>query len=133
MTPLDDELRSTLSARAAALDPSPDPLAGIESRAGRIRRRRVAASGAGAALAVAAVAVAVPAVLPSSGSGTPQLAASGEPSPGETQPASPTTWGYRGNDLPAAALDAFRTAWGKRHPSSALVRVPMVLIRAVSS
>lgn len=61
MTPIDDELRTSLHRRADALAPPADPLAGIERRAGRIRRRRVATAMAGTAIAVAVVAVAVPA------------------------------------------------------------------------
>ena len=60
MSPLDDELRAALHRRATAVPPSPDPLAGVERRATRIRRNRLAASVAGSALAVAAVATAVP-------------------------------------------------------------------------
>ena len=60
MTPIDDELRNLLHARADVLTPSADPLGGVERRARRMRRNRVAASVAGAALAVSAVAVAIP-------------------------------------------------------------------------
>ena len=60
MSPIDDELRTALQRRATGVAPSPDPLAGIERRAGRMRRNRVAASVAGTVLAVAAVATAVP-------------------------------------------------------------------------
>jgi hypothetical protein len=67
MSPLDDELRAALHGRATGLRPSPDPLAGVERRATRIRRRRTVAAVAGSALAVAAVALAVPALTPSSG------------------------------------------------------------------
>ncbi len=59
MTPIDDELRTSLHRRADALAPPADPLAGIERRAGRIRRRRVAIAVTGTALAVAVVAVPV--------------------------------------------------------------------------
>lgn len=47
MSPIDDELRTALQRRATAVPPSPDPLAGIERRAGRMRRNRVAVSVAG--------------------------------------------------------------------------------------
>lgn len=60
MSPLDDELRSLLHARADDVAPAPDPLGGIEARARGIRRRRVLASVSGAAALVAAVALAVP-------------------------------------------------------------------------
>jgi hypothetical protein len=104
MTPLDDELRRTLSARAATVAPSPDPLAGIESRARSIRRRRTAAAVAGAVAAVAAVAVAVPALVPSrtatvTPGATPSVTASAEPSAQAPQrPANVLTWPLRGKD-----------------------------------
>lgn len=63
MTPIDDELRAVLTSRAGALPPSADPLTGIEQRAARIHRTRVARTVAGTALAVALVAVGVPAAL----------------------------------------------------------------------
>lgn len=63
MSPIDDELRTALHRRATAVPPSPDPLAGIERRAGRMRRNRIAASVAGSVLAVAAVATGVPLLL----------------------------------------------------------------------
>ncbi|MCW2587053.1 MAG: hypothetical protein JWN55_2569, partial [Frankiales bacterium] len=44
MSPLDDQLRAAMHARADVLAPSPDPLAGIEARARGIKRRRAAAS-----------------------------------------------------------------------------------------
>lgn len=104
MTPIDDELRATLQGRASALAPSPDPLAGIERRAKRIRRTRLGAAVAASALAVSAIAVAVPALQGASSNGpdTPPFA---------TAPASPTQtaspyalnpldpWDYRGADL----------------------------------
>lgn len=62
MSPIDDELRAALHGRAQVLTPSPDPLAGIERRAKRMRRNRAGAALAGSALAVALVAAAVPAV-----------------------------------------------------------------------
>jgi hypothetical protein len=60
MSPIDDELRAALHRRARVLDPSPDPLAGIERRARRMRRNRIGAAVAGSALAVTAVAGVVP-------------------------------------------------------------------------
>ena len=64
MSPLDDELRTLFSDRADRLLPAADPLLGVERRARRIRRNRVAASIGGAAIAVAAIALALPSVLP---------------------------------------------------------------------
>ncbi len=60
MSPIDDELHTTLRRRADLLTPPADPLGGIERRAGQIRRRRAAGAMVGAVLAVTAVAVAVP-------------------------------------------------------------------------
>ena len=77
MSPLDHELRAALTSRAVTLTPAVDPLAGIEARAGQLRRRRLAGSIAGTALAVALVAVGVPAAIGSSNlvPPSPQLAA----------------------------------------------------------
>ena len=115
MSPIDDELRSALQRRATAVPPSPDPLAGIERRAARMRRNRVAASVAGSVLAVAVVATAVPlltgptvpdappvALTPPTGA--PTAAPTASPSPAvpstsyELSTASP--WAYRGTPLP---------------------------------
>ncbi len=71
MSPLDDELRAALRGRAADVAPSPDPLRGIEQRARRIRRNRLAASVAGSARAVAASAAVVPALQGSGASAPP--------------------------------------------------------------
>jgi hypothetical protein len=60
MTPIDDELRALLHSRAAGVEPAPDPLGGIESRARGIRRRRMLTTVSSAAAVVVAVAVAVP-------------------------------------------------------------------------
>ena len=109
MSPLDDELRAALRSRATAVTPSPDPLAGIERRAHRIRRNRVGASVAATALAVAAIAVGAPAIQ---GAIAPRsdvpTVASAEPTLVVETPA-PTTsayaldpqepWAYRGAPL----------------------------------
>jgi hypothetical protein len=104
MTPLDDELRSTLSSRAAALTAPPEPLAGIEARAARIRRRRAALAVSGAVVVVAAVALAVPALVPNrtatvTPATTPSATASASATP--TVAAGPGNllgWGVRGRD-----------------------------------
>ena len=72
MSPLDDELRAMFASRAARVPAAPDPLAGIQARAGRLRRTRLATSVAATALAVSAVAFAVPALT--AGPDTAQLA-----------------------------------------------------------
>jgi len=101
MTPLDDELRSPLSRRAELLAPSPDPLAGIEARAGRIRRRRAALALSGAVAAVAAVALAVPALVPDRAAptqlGSPSPSASAPPTVA-ARPGNLLDWGMRGRD-----------------------------------
>ena len=108
MSPIDDELRTALQRRATGVAPSPDPLAGIERRAGRMRRNRIAASVAGSALAVAAVAAAVPLVSGPTAPDAPPVAIS---QPTASSSASPTTaayaldpaapWAYRGAPLEA--------------------------------
>ena len=90
MSPLDDELRAMFAARATRVPPAPDPLVGIQARAGRLRRTRLATGVAATALAVSAVAFAVPALTP--GPGTAQLAGPpGSPSPSAPAAASPST------------------------------------------
>lgn len=81
MTPLDHELRTALARRAASLGPAPDPLAGIEHRAVRIRRRRTLSAVLGSALAVSAVAIAVPAVTGSTSKGPGYTNVSADPTP----------------------------------------------------
>lgn len=123
MSPLDDELRATLRSRADVLTPSPDPLAGIESRAHGIRRRRTIASVVGAAMAVAVIAVAVPSVLPSK-TANPRDFATTPPSASpvavsyDLDPAKP--WAARGTALPAATLDRFQRDWATKHPGTTL-------------
>src|SRR5689334_14913894 len=117
MTPLDDELRQALSSRAASLAPPADPLTGIEARAGRIRRTRVALAAGGAALAVAAVAVAVPALDTGRGPSPRQISTT----PTASVTSGPESWAYRGNTIPQGTLDAFQREWGVRHPGSTLV------------
>ena len=117
MSPLDDELRAALHGRATVVPPSADPLAGIERRAARMRRNRVAASVAGTVLAVAAVASAVPLLqaavapgpdVPRVASAPPTVLPSTPPSPaGSPPPVSyvldpATPWEPRG--LPAQEL-----------------------------
>jgi hypothetical protein len=129
MTPLDDELRRTLSDRAATVAPSPDPLGGIESRARGIRRRRVATSIAGAVAAVAAVAIAVPALTPggkvrlepAAPSPTPTVAVT--PATPQLRPANVLTWELRGKDAYSpSTLDLrhrFVQAMGRSNPDDA--------------
>jgi hypothetical protein len=125
MSPLDDELRRTLAARAASVTAPPDPLTGIESRARGLRRRRALGVVASAALAVTAVALVVPAVV-DRGPGAPDRQASPSASapasahPAVLDPARP--WALRGDEtlLADGTLDAVRREWVARHPRSAL-------------
>jgi hypothetical protein len=77
MSPIDDELRSALSSRTGTVGLSPDFLSGVERRAGRMRRRRVAATVAGSALAVSALGLGGPLVASTltRDSGPPTVAA----------------------------------------------------------
>jgi hypothetical protein len=106
MSPLDDHLRRAMRAHADVLAPSPDPLAGIESRARAMKRRRVVATVTGAALAVAAIAVVVPS-LASLGSKPSQLATQG---PTATLSATPAT---------VAAPSNVLSSWPKRGVATA--------------
>jgi hypothetical protein len=131
--PLDDELRSLLHTRADAVTPAPDPLSGIERRASRMRRNRVAASVAGSALVVAAVAIAVPtltadrdgkgavfATSPPSASAQPSSTTARAYGPNELDPAHP--WAYRGdaNVLGNGNLDTLKREWATKHSGAPL-------------
>lgn len=116
MSPLDDELRTALQRRADAVAPSPDPLAGVERRAGRLRRNRLAASVAASVLAVAGVATAVPLLTGSAPPDAPPVAVQPAPTrtPDDTSaayaldPAAP--WDYRGTPLPELGQGFLETA-----------------------
>lgn len=122
MSPLDDQLRNALHARADVLAPAPDPLAGIEQRARGLRRRRLAAAVAGSAVAVSLVAVGIP-VLQDAGARThPAPLASTGPSPNDDRlPEAPAplnvlgSWPERGADGPATqdVLTRFAEARGQ--------------------
>ena len=109
MSPIDDELRTALQRRATAVPPSPDPLAGIERRAGRMRRNRLAASVAGSVLAVAAVATAVPLLTGPTVPDAPPVALTPPTAPASPSPTAATTaayaldpaapWAYRGTPV----------------------------------
>lgn len=129
MSPIDDELRTLFTSRADLLAPAPDPLAGIESRARRMRRNRVAASVAGTALAVAAIAAVVPAVLPEKvADGGGSQFADPTPSPSapdrvvftteSLDPANP--WPFRGAEsvLGNGNLETIQREWAVKHPGS---------------
>lgn len=133
MTPIDDELRAALQGRVSALAPSPDPLAGIERRAQRIRRTRIGAAVAASALAVSAIAVAVPALQggTSSGPETPRFATTA-PSPAASaspyalDPAAP--WDYRGADLELlgpGTLKTIETELGVRRGATNVELTPL--------
>ena len=133
MTPLDDELRSLLHSRADQVAAAPDPLTGIERRAKRMRRNRVAASMAGSALVVAAIGIAVPSLLPDRGgrsqvAATPTPTTSIEPSPSATHTFGPNEldpahpWAYRGDTTVIAGneLVTLRSEWATKHPGASL-------------
>jgi hypothetical protein len=118
MSPIDDELRAVLHGRAVVLVPSPDPLAGIERRARRMRRNRAAAAVAGSALAVAAIALAVPTLLPEAAPRLQTPAASTAPSPVPSPATAPAAydrdapWAYRGGPaLDPQDLATFTREW----------------------
>ena len=127
MSPLDDELRSLFAGRASAVSPAPDPLGGIERRAKRMRRNRVAAAVIGTAVAVAALAIAVPAVLPDrvSDDGSQQFATH-QPSPSSSVSAAALDpqhpWSYRGDPAVVAGneLVTLRAEWTTKHPGTTL-------------
>jgi hypothetical protein len=129
---LDDELRAVLHGRATVVPPSPDPLAGIERRAARIRRNRIGASVAGSVLAVAAVASVVPLLqgaaseprpdAPPVASAEPSAPASPEPtavvttSPYALDPGRP--WPYRGtplDELGSGTVDTIAREYAVEH------------------
>ncbi len=122
MTPLDDELRQTLSARAATLAPAPDPMSGIEARVSRIRRRRAAMAVSGAVAVVAAVALAVPGLVPDRDATrvVPGTTPSASTSKAVLDPAHP--WPLRGDEmlLSGGTQDSLQRSWTARHPGSSL-------------
>jgi hypothetical protein len=130
MSPLDDELRALFHRRADVLAPAADPMAGIELRAKRMRRNRVAASVAGTALAVTAIAIAVPVLRPDShGQGSqfappgPSAPATLRPSPGDGLSLDPQhPWAYRGDPSLIAGneLTTLQAEWATAHPGSTL-------------
>ena len=61
MSPIDEQLRTTLRQRAEDVNANGDPFTAIEHKARGIHRRRVAAGAAGALAVVVAAAVAIPA------------------------------------------------------------------------
>ena len=120
MSPLDDELRAALRARADVLPPARDPLAGIERRARRIRRNRTASAVAGSVLAVAAIALAVPVLSPTAAPPPTGPAASTAPSPNSSPDTSPAAydlsapWAYRGSPaLSSQELVTYTKGWAK--------------------
>ncbi|HVM27391.1 MAG TPA: hypothetical protein VM433_06930, partial [Mycobacteriales bacterium] len=113
MSPLDDELRTAFSSRTDGVGLSPDFFSGVERRAKRLRRQRVAATVAGSALAVSALGLGGPLVASSltRDSGPPSMAA-----PQET--AAPQErydlhaghlWPFRGSDSAREAMQEATT------------------------
>jgi len=133
MSPLDDELRSLLHSRADLLSPAPDPLVGIERRAARMRRTRVASSMVAAAMAVGVVALAVPSVVHDHAARTEQVATT-PPTPSPVPTPSPSSagaaedgvlnpadpWVYRGNRNVIADVSTLQAEWSAVHPGAQL-------------
>lgn len=136
MSPIDEQLRSALSARVDDVRLPPGLLPGVERRARRMRRQKLAAAVAGSALAVGALGLGGPLLVASltAGSRTPapsDLATAGpetlvpEPAP-EVSPFAldlARPWAYRGDPgvLDDGLLAAATRAWQGRHPGSELV------------
>lgn len=128
MRPLDDELRAVLSSRADSFPLVPDPIAGIEQRARRMQRNRIAVAVVGTALAVSAVVVAVP-TLTSGGSTDSLPTVATTPTPEASTVASPYAldpqmpWNYRGDSsmYDDGSFATFQRAWANRHPGSELL------------
>ncbi len=116
MSPLDNELRSLLASRAGQVAPSPDPLAGIESRARRIRRNRLAGAALASVIVIAGAGLAVPSLLPDRDSGATQF---GTQQPSSTRGAPISTWQPRGNATPEALAFA-KTSYGTGSPGDAV-------------
>ncbi len=146
MTRTEDEVRATLRNRAERLSQPIDVFAGVEARAKRMHRNRVAAAVGSAVAAVIAVAVVVP-TLVVGGSAHKKPVLGPTPSNAATQPAQPTPtpttpsgqatppptpagptidpahlWAYRGDPSvgTGATLAAFQTAWAAKHPGGTL-------------
>ncbi len=126
MSPLDDELRTLLASRAEQVTPAPDPLAGIEQRARRMRRNRVAGAALASVIVLAGAGLAVPSLLPDRDSGATQFG-TGQPGSGDDaprayrlDPADP--WPYRGDPaaLGGGMLTTTQSVWSTRHPGSTL-------------
>ncbi|MEO6204120.1 MAG: hypothetical protein ABIO67_01865, partial [Mycobacteriales bacterium] len=126
MSPLNDELRDLLSARAAQVAPSPDPLAGIEQRARRMRRNRFAGAALASVIVLVGAGLAVPSLLPDRDTGATQFG-TGQPGSGDDaprayrlDPADP--WPYRGDPaaLGSCMLTTTQSEWSTRHPGSTL-------------
>jgi hypothetical protein len=120
MSPIDDELRALLHSRAAGVEPAPDPLGGIESRARGLRRRRMLTTVSSAAAVVVAVAVAVPLLV--TGNDTATRVPGGTPTAtatvtattaGALDPQSP--WEPRGATPGEASFNAGQSAWERTH------------------
>jgi len=127
MTPIDDELRTSLRRQADGVTPLADPLAGVERRASQIRRRRMATAVSGAALTVVAVALTVPQLVSSQTSSRYAGGALSPLSPAVTPsdrvdpppPANLLRWPTRAAAMPAIAEVQFEAGiarlWAAKH------------------
>ena len=122
MTPLDDQVRSALSARTSDLPLPPGLLDGVERRARRMRRQRAGGAVAGSVLAVSLLAVGVPALTGSTSIVQPAPPASSAPSPSPTATARTSyslapdaPWAYRGDPLPQGTAETVAREWATAH------------------
>lgn len=135
----DDQLRESLHARAERIAPPVDVFADVETRARRIRRRRVGASVAGAVAAVVAIAVIVPTLAGTSShpnrvtvgntspndSVSPSVSSTGTPTVGGEAVLDPSSpWPYRGDDkaIAASTLNRVQHDWSAKYPDSGAIQ-----------
>lgn len=127
MTDLDEVLRSALHARALHIDPSPDPLRGVDRGARRRRRTRLIASTTAGACTLAGAALLAPALVALNHSQRTAVvpaarppAAGRPPTSAQLDPGHP--WPYRGDPavLSHGNLPTFRRDWEATHPGSTL-------------
>lgn len=134
MTRTEDQLRAALHQRADRIAAPIDVFTGVEARAKRMHRDRVAAAVGAAVAAVVAVAVVVPTVVagphhhrtptvgPSPTTATTSKSPTPTPTPsGSSQVLSPSApWPYRGDQKVKAGLATFAAAWSAKHAGSTL-------------
>ena len=139
MTPLDDELRTLFHDRADAVPPATDPLAGVQSRARTLRRRRSTGAALACTTVVVAIAVAVPTGLSAlRGADAPApgfLGGTGSSAPAAPAPAGATLgWGVQRDAALAASMSGPALAlWKAQHPAAVGARLEPLFARGDSS